>query len=198
MTRRPFIILALPRSRTAWLAHYLTLGSEFLIGHDTLVECASIEDFLGQFASGMAGTVETGAMLGWRLLRARMPSAHLVTVHRPVSEVEASLRKFGLAPDLAELEARNGLLEACAMSPGTQSFAWEDLSLPLVGQWLFEHLLERPFDEAWHQRMCEVNIQVDMIARSSRLWENRQRLAGLKAQVAKATAELKEVQAWMH
>lgn len=198
MPSRPFIVLALPRSRTAWLSHFLTAEGQFLIGHDITVECRRISEFLESFQHGLVGTVETGAVLAWRLLRHEMPEARLVTVHRPLSEVIASLEKFGIQPDRAELEAREGMLEAVAKAPGVDSIGWRDLDDPDCRRWLFETLLEIPLDEAWDRRLAGLNIQINMLERSKQLWANREALASLRAEVIEATKRLpKGESAWM-
>ena len=103
----PFIVVSLPRSRSAWMAHFLAFGGRYAVGHDTLVECNSIAQFISGFRL-MAGTCETGAVLGWRIIRQVMPEVKLVTVRRPVHEVAASFARFGIPVDEKELEARAG------------------------------------------------------------------------------------------
>lgn len=196
--KRPFVILALPRSRTAWLAHYLNRNQEFPVGHDVIIECDSIEQFLGSFANGMIGTVETGAVLAWQLLQQRLPGVQLVTLHRPLEEVLLSLARFGIAPDEAELEAREAMLEVCAGSPGVESLDWIDLDDPECCKWLFELCLGEAWDSEWHQTMSQLNIQIDMLARSKRLWQRRQELAGLRQEVLVELAKIPEgTRAWM-
>src|ERR1700743_833304 len=105
---RPFVVFALPRSRTAWLAHWLSLQQD--VGHDISILCDSPEDFFRQFAEGkMRGCVETAAIDAWRLIRARMPEARFVTIRRPLGAVRVSLLKFGLDPG-PELELRDSML----------------------------------------------------------------------------------------
>jgi hypothetical protein len=65
--QHPFVIFGLPRSRTAWLAHWLGLGRG-LVGHDMAIEANTAQGFLDALWQ-RAGTVETGAMRAWRLLR---------------------------------------------------------------------------------------------------------------------------------
>ena len=189
---RPFIVLSLPRSRSAWLAHFLTGGNEFWIGHDISVECGSISDFLGMYAGGMVGTCETGVILGWRLIRHLLPSARIVTLHRPLAEIEASLAKFGIGGSAlhAELELREGMLEVCSRFPSVRRVEFAELDDPEVCRSLYEHLLESPLDPDWYARMASVNVQVNMLHRSTRLWLNRERQARMKAEVEARLAVL--------
>lgn len=191
----PFVVLALPRSRSCWLAHYLTLEGQYLIGHDTLVECASVSDFLGQFESKsdpMLGTVETGASLGWRLLRERLPKAKLLCLLRPLGEIVNSFARFGIAVDLPELEMREAMLQAAGKAPGVETIQMSDLSDPNCVKWLCEWLLDAPFDAEWYARLSGMNIQVNMLERSTRLFMNRSRIEALKVEVSAATARLPE------
>ncbi len=196
--QRPFVVLALPRSRTAWLSLLLRSNGQFLVGHDITVECQHIRQFLDSFKNGMIGTVETGAILAWRLIRHEMPEARLVTVHRPLGEVVDSLAKFGIKPTEGELEAREAMLEACRSAKGVESIDWRDLDDPACCQWLYELLLGVPLDEAWYREIAGLNIQINMLERSKRLWQNREALASLRAEVIEETRRLPvEDRAWM-
>ena len=107
---RPFVVFALPRSRTAWLAKYLSYSGES-VGHDVAVRSDSIESFFSHFDEGMIGTVETGAMAGWRLLRERVPAAAIAVVRRPIEDVKLSLSQFGVFPRAGDLEGRAAVLD---------------------------------------------------------------------------------------
>lgn len=187
---RPFIVLSLPRSRSAWLAHFLTAGNEFWIGHDVCVECGSISDFLTMFRGGMTGTCETGAVLGWRLIPHLLPEARIVTLHRRVAEVEASFAKFGIGGLREELELRAGMLEACSRMPSVRRVEFEELDDPAVCKDLFESLLECSLDPDWYTRLAAVNIQVNMLHRSTRLWLNRARAEAFKAEIVAELGKL--------
>ena len=175
--------MSLPRSRSAWLAHFLRYGGK-RIGHDTLVECSSISEFTNAFASGMLdGSCETGAMLGWQLIRKDMPGARIVVVRRDLQAVGKSLQAAGLPPDWPELERRSAMLDLCSRQEGVVSVEYEDLNSPIACQQLFEHCLELPFDWEHWARFSAVNIQVNMQQRVDRLYERHQALEALKADV---------------
>src|SRR5665213_98688 len=129
----PFLILALPRSRTAWLSHFLTYGPK-VCEHDYIINCASIEEFLLAFRQGLAGSVETGAMLGWKVLRQRMPAAKIVLVRRDYEQAAHALAQacaevgVALPVPLGELAMRASLLHAIARMPGVSSIRYEELS----------------------------------------------------------------------
>jgi hypothetical protein len=180
----PFVIFALPRSRTAWMASYLS-HRQCNVGHDITIECKHPEDFFADFApSGpMLGTVETGAVMAWKLIRQRLPEAKFVVVRRPLGDVKASLGQFGLEAPPGELEARDEMLDVVASLPGSESLRYSDLCIPQVCRWLFEHCLERPWDPSWHAMMAQINVQVNMTQRIEQLLRNHEDLVKLQAEM---------------
>lgn len=92
---RPFVVFALPRSRTAWLAHYLGYRGTYAVGHDIAIECQQLDDFTNSYKFGMVGTVETGAIVAWRLLRHKMPQLRMMVMYRPLGEIIDSIRAKG-------------------------------------------------------------------------------------------------------
>lgn len=194
-----FLILALPRSRTAWLAHYLRQGGNYQVGHDIVIECDHIGQFVDSYANGLVGSVETGAVVGWQLIRSLLPDLQLVTVHRPLDEVLLSLARFGIKPDEAEMEAREAMLEACAASPGVESIDWTDLDEPDCCKWLSDLLLgPDAWDPVWDETMSQINIQIDMGRRLTRLLQRSEALAGLRNEVLAETAKIPEgTRSWM-
>lgn len=179
----PFVILALPRSRTAWMAHFLSYPGLPACGHDIGIECNTVGDFLDCFNLGMPGTVETGAMIGWRALVQELPGVKLVTVRRPLPEVQASLARFGVVAVPGELEARDQMLDQVEAVPGTRRLAYSDLRSPFICQWLFEHCLERAFDLTWWTQLAQINIQVNMADRLEQLRKRAGPLAKLKREL---------------
>src|SRR5215472_5799290 len=87
-----FLVLAMPRSRSAWLARYLQYG-EYQVGHDELRHMRSLADVQSWLSQEKTGSVETACAPWWRLIPAGM---RIVTVHRPVAAVAASLRRGGM------------------------------------------------------------------------------------------------------
>lgn len=122
---RPFVVFALPRSRTAWLAHWLH-AFEHPVGHDIAIECDWATDFARSFAYGMRGTVETGAIEGWRELAKAFPQGRFLTVRRPLAEVRESLASFGIEAD-AELAERDAKLDAIEREGFVESVTYANL-----------------------------------------------------------------------
>ena len=181
MSRAPFIVLSLPRSRSAWLARFLSYDGK-RCGHDLATQCGTMKEFAALFDSDYAGTAETGAVVGWRAIRRLLPNARIVVVRRPVPEVYASLARFGLASPLLmdELNERDAMLDQVSKLRGVRSFAFSDLNGLAACQELFEFCLDEPFDWEWWESLANVNVQVDVPERIKFLTDNRDRIEALK------------------
>lgn len=192
MSAAPFIILSLPRSRSAWLAHFLRYAGT-VVTHDLATECSSISEFKAKLRL-VDGTTETGAVLGWRLIRAELPEAKLVVIRRDFREVGASLSRW-VDPPWEDLVQRAVMLDAVSDLPGVLSIEYPALEDPMVCKMLFEHCLDLPFDWGWWGQLQSTNIQVDMGARLRHLATNHQKLEAFKQEVAQRTRSL-EAQCW--
>ena len=199
----PFLILALPRSRTVWLSHLLTYGPA-RCEHDFIAQCGTINQFVGAFGpQGLAGSCETAAMLGWKVIKLRMPTARLVLVRRPLDEVAKSLRQaclevgIDLPVPMAELELRDSMLDALARVPGVKSFDFIELEDEQACKWIFEHCLETQWDREHWQRLAQVNIQVDLRARFEYLASVAPRLEALRREVIFASTAIQGGPSWL-
>lgn len=174
-----FLILALPRSRTAWMAHYLNypLARPLQpVGHEILTECRTVDDFFDNYRRGMWGTVETGAASLWRIVRREMPECRIILVRRPLIECYHSLARQGVMPDMSLLAELNHYLDLAAADPAIISLPYELLSDPAIGRWLFEYCLELEWDVEWWQKMVATKIQVDMPYWVERMEEKREQM----------------------
>jgi hypothetical protein len=180
----PFVIFALPRSRTAWLASWLGYAGKFRVAHDITIRCELPEDFFSALGQ-CHGTVETGAVIGWKLIRQRLPNARFVVVKRPMAEVRASLGAFGIDWAEDELAERDAMLDVLSATTGVETIDYDDLTIPQCCQWLwgFCHGQAVPFDTAWWELMAQTNVQVDMAARIEQLRVNADRLAAFRRDV---------------
>jgi hypothetical protein len=183
----PFIVYSLPRSRSAWIARFLSYGGR-RCGHDLATECGSLDEFEGHLRGGAyAGTAETGAMIGWRALRRRLPEAKIAVIRRPVHEVFASLARFNVGPELEivkQLIERDAMLDELARVPGVKSIAFSHLNSIDGCRALFEHCLGEPLDWEWWESLADVNIQVDVPERLRFQAGNRERIEAIKRQAS--------------
>ena len=159
----PFVVLALPRSRTAWLARYLTYG-DWQCGHEQLRYCRSFDDVRSWLAQPNTGTAETAAAPFWRLIP---PETRIVTVRRPPAEVLASLAALGLTFDPADMatllrRADAKLDQIEARWPGVLSVRYADLATEAGCAAVFEHCLQLPHDPAWWAACAAVNVQINV------------------------------------
>ncbi len=185
----PFIVFALPRSRTAWLAQFLA-GNGWQCTHDLVIECDTLAQLQHRLAQPMSGTVETGAMLGWRLLRTWFPRAKFAVVRRPVQEVLASLARVGAPADVNEIYSRNRLLDVIASQPGTMSVHFMDLAITSVCSDLFHHCTGWPPRPEHLRRFGELRIELDISRRLSRIASRSGAVAELKAEALAAVEAL--------
>jgi hypothetical protein len=159
----PFVIFALPRSRTAWLSRFLTYGP-WHCGHEELRHCRSLDDVNSWFAQPFIGSVETAGAFFWRLLP---PNARVVTIRRPVHEVIPSLAKAGLAFDepvmRRQIEHLDRKLDQVERRiSGVLRVEFDALGDEGTCAQLFERCLELPFDQVWHDALSPVNIQINL------------------------------------
>ena len=186
--RPALCIFALPRSRTAWLAHWLRRDG-LLVGHDIAIECDEPGQFIASYHNGMAGTVETGAIEAWRLLHAALPGLRLVTIRRPLAEVEASLAAFGLeAHD--ELLLRDAMLDEIEALGLAERLDYEALESIPARKWLWDYCRGDHFDPQWDASFAVTNIQVNMAARITQLLRRGPAMNSLRAQVSALSSEL--------
>lgn len=165
----PFIIYALPRSRTAWLAQFLSYGG-WTCHHEAAIRMRSVDDVLAFFRQPRTGTAETAAAPGWRILHHHIPALRAVVVLRPVEEVvEATLRLdvAGVAQyDAAKLRANMTRiyrsLEQIAERPGVLTVDYKKLSSAAVCRNIFEHCLPFQMPPEWERMMQSRNIQADV------------------------------------
>jgi hypothetical protein len=163
---QPFIVLALPRSRTFWLSRFLSYGG-WTCGHEELRHVRSLEDVRSWLSLPLTGTAETAAAPWWRTLRDLAPHARVVLVRRPVEEVEASLLRLGIGYEqpllgqaLRRLDAK--LDQVAARWPGAMQIRFADMAQEETCERIFAHCLGLPHDRAWWRAMAALNLQVDL------------------------------------
>lgn len=165
----PFVVFALPRSRTAWLSRFLSYR-DWSCGHDELRHARQLEDVRSWLAQPMTGTVETVAAPFWRLAVHLRPDLRLVTIRRDPDEAAESAVRAGLAshidvlaPHFRRLDRKLGQIER---RTGARSFCFEDLAREEVCADLFEHLLPFQHNGARWDALNRENIQISVRALS--------------------------------
>src|SRR6267142_4179720 len=180
----PFIIFTLPRSRSAWLSHWLSYikdGSRVkTVGHDAFSKCSSLEQCEALFeGGGLNGTVETGAAFAYQVIRKALPKARLLVVQREPMECLHSLMKKGINPDVEDWTQRVRDLWTVSSS-GVRTVAYQDLDLESCARWIWEYCLDVPWDVQWWAQWSPVNVQVDMKMRMEELRRDAPNIMKLK------------------
>jgi hypothetical protein len=155
----PFLVLALPRSRTAWLSRFLSYGDVICL-HEEARHLRSMEDVKSWLNQPFVGSVETAIAPFWRLLT----NARIVVVRRPVEEVVESLLRAGTTLPRSNLTCLISRLDAKldqiqSRLTGVLTITYEELDTPEGCRRVFEFTLQRPFDEAWWRFLAPINIQ---------------------------------------
>jgi hypothetical protein len=100
-----FFILALPRSRSAWLANFLTYGPSFCY-HEGLIGCRSMAVLRAKLAlpgTALCGNADTGAALVVDDLVAAFPKARYVLLCRPPKGYIEQAKRLGSTEEQAEV-----------------------------------------------------------------------------------------------
>jgi GNAT superfamily N-acetyltransferase len=156
------LILALPRSRTAWLSRFLAYGV-WQCGHDELRHCRSLADVASWFAQPYTGTVETAAAPFWRLIP---EGVRVATIRRPVDQVLDSLRRTGIAFDddqaRRHLQRLDRKLDQVEARLDTYSWSFDELACETSCAELFTWATGLPHDPDWWHYMAPANVQVSV------------------------------------
>lgn len=161
-----FLVLGLPRSRTAWLSRFLTYG-DHICGHEELRHARSFDDVKSWLSMPRTGSAETAVAPWWRTLLRLSPEVRIVVVRRPVAEVVESLAAFGFdRPVMEPLMRRldHKLAQIVKRVPGVLEVTFDALNDEATCKAVFEHCLPYPFDRNHWRRLAGENVQCDMRA----------------------------------
>lgn len=184
---QPFIVYALPRSRTAWLAEFLSY-KDWQCGHEQAIFLRSVDDIKRLFSLPNTGAVETAAAQAWRIIHHHVPNIKAVVVRRPIDDVMRSMVNIDLqgeayydVPRLRKvMEYGNRMLDEISEQPGVLTVDFDDLSTIQGCKAIFEHCLPYEFDRGWWEFMVDQNIQVDVLSVIRLYHENRPQIEGFK------------------
>jgi hypothetical protein len=193
----PFVIMALPRSRTAWLAKFLSYGTWYC-GHDQLKYARSIDDVKTWLSIPEVGTVETAASSHWRLAINLCPSLRIVTIRRrrldvldSLERLNGELKAFGLNIDreriikvLAALDRKLDQVEYRVSN--VTRIEYSELSTMEGLKKVWQATLPYPFDAQWASAYQDINIQIPFGSEMRYMIANHEQLKTL-AKIAKAT-----------
>lgn len=160
-----FFITGLPRSRTAWLANWLSTGDVFCY-HDIAARMISDIEQLPQVfeRSPYKHTGVSDPSLGFFMARIVDMVPRILIVDRDLDEVQADCTRIGLP--MAEtnfLEVMRDHLWAYRRHPSVLWVPFERLDEQRVAQKIHLHLLPGvPFDETRYRELCMYHVEVNM------------------------------------
>lgn len=169
----PFVVFALPRSRTYWLSAFLNYGGR-TCAHDEILRVRGVDDVTAWLSQDRVGSVETAAAPFWRLPREIRPDVRIAVVRRPVADVARSLMNTGIQFDREALVRRLGRLDRRLNQieqnlPDVVSVSYADLGREEGCARLFEHCLGETHNHAWWERLAPLNLQVNLAAQQEYL-----------------------------
>lgn len=163
-----FMVIAAPRSGTAWAANWLTNGSNHCI-HDPLFDHHYGDLDRLEYPGKTLGIACTGLALFAEWVNQH--PAPKVILHRDRTEVNAACRALGFPPCPKEI------FRGLARIRGFH-VEWQSLFNPAHARDIQEHLLIDPFDGVRHEMLCRLNVTRDL----KQLRQNPEVLTKLRAE----------------
>jgi hypothetical protein len=165
----PFFILSLPRSRTAWLAAFLSY-SDVNCYHEAIPRAGSLamlRRWMGE--APIVGNSDCGNILVADKLVAMFPTAKFVVVRRNVSDVCHSLRRIGIPPRYRDLCDQEKALAKFAAERECMEISFDELESPLVTVQLAKYVLgvEMDMKRALQFSRLRIEVRRDLTARES-------------------------------
>ena len=154
----PFVIIGTPRSRTAWLARFLSYGGRLCLHEPSLRfnSEGSLSNFLADDNAAASDCMMSFMAQDIRTLR---PDCIIVSVRRPLAEVHESFAKLGISVPEWYLE----MMDADAKHADVDlAVTFNDLNSETTCRQVFETCLKQPMDRAWWLHMKDENIQSDV------------------------------------
>lgn len=180
----PFIVFALPRSRTTWMSHFLSYR-DWHCGHDELRHMRQMEDVRAWLSQPCTGTIETGGAPFWRLALKMRPDARIVTIRRNPEVAAASAVRAGLGSDLPAMTkafvALDRKLAQIEGRTGARSFRYEDLVTEDACARLFEHVLPYRHNSLRWRNLAIQTIQTPVLPLRRYVKAHRAQLDRLQA-----------------
>jgi hypothetical protein len=143
-----FMLIAAPRSATTWASNWLSTDTTLCL-HDPLLKWTR-DELDGIESMKRLGVACTGLALFPEWVNAH--PARKVILHRDLSEVDDSLKRIGMTACSAQWEGVLDRIEGIHMP-------WEAMFDPFQAQYIYEFLLDRPFDPERWAVLREINAQ---------------------------------------
>jgi hypothetical protein len=186
--RGTFVIHALGRSRTAWLADFLTYRYWTCL-HEQAIYLRQPSDIKSFLTRPRMGYAETAASFGWPLLLHANPRLTQVVINRDPLEagaaMVASYERVGIDCNKKKMQAifERGarVLKKISALPGTLTLSYEELETEEGCRRVFEHCLPYTWDQAWWLHMKDVHVEVDLVRMVCYYWAHQEEIEAFKA-----------------
>ena len=143
-----FMVLALPRSGTAWVANLLTTDTSLCI-HEAFMD-HSINDLDNRSYNGMLGIAETSAFI--KVDELNLHSAKKLVIERPFNEVNESIAKLGF-------KAMPSYSDDFMIQLKGYRIAFKDLFNYDIMAEAYYYLLRKELNQERHRMLCQMNIE---------------------------------------
>jgi hypothetical protein len=143
-----FMVLALPRSGTAWVANLLTTDTSLCI-HEAFMD-HSIDDLDTRSYDGLLGIAETSAFI--RVDELNLHSAKKLIIDRPFDEINNSIVKLGF-------KAMPSYSADLMIQLKGYRIAYKDLFNYEIMSEAYYYLLRKELNQERHKMLCQMNIQ---------------------------------------
>jgi hypothetical protein len=150
---KPFAVLGTPRSRTAWMARFLTYGGTYCY-HEPSASFTGVESLRRFFKPGV-GAVDSAMTLRWRDVA---KVARIVVVERDIEEVAQSALNVGLpASSIPVLAHISKAIDEIRLAKVATIIPYDMLTDAVLRK-LFEVLLGEPCPEWWLSKWKSTHV----------------------------------------
>ena len=143
-----FMVLALPRSGTAWIANLLTTDTSLCI-HEAFMD-HSINDLDTRSYDGMLGIAETSAFT--KVDEINQHSAKKLIIDRPFDDINNSIAELGF-------KAMPSYLADLMIQLKGYRIAFKDLFNYDIMAEAYYYLLRKELNQERHRMLCQMNIE---------------------------------------
>ena len=157
MKNDPFCVLGLPRSRTSWLAQFLSYGGREC-RHEGTALMGTFTDVLGALRRG-TGISDTMLALRAEDIAAALPKTRMLIVKRRQEDVFLSMARLGYPIPSGMLDRLSVALERASWLPNAITVRFEDLDDRETCSWIFRHCLGQTMPKEWFDLWNGVNVQ---------------------------------------
>lgn len=177
-----FFITGLPRSRTAWLANFLTFGASFCY-HEGLLGCRSLDDLyrkMDALKRPVCGDADTALLHFVSRLREENPEAEIVLIVRSLVDVTLSHARLG-APTTHLMASQAKLEEARPYC--SRVIAYDSLGDEQTVKGLYTSLTGLSWSHARWTLLRDTVVQMDLKKFCAKVLQERNSLEELFSEV---------------